>query len=247
MVWCERTNGIEFTGSNVTRLEPKQPVVFSDLDGTLLDHGRRLSKRNHDTLMQLGAQGVARVIVTGRSRFSTTRVMDQDFPIDYLVTSSGAGIYDFRHDTLLFSDHLAPEQVQRAVQTLVNLDLDFMIQEQVPNNHHFSFHATNNHNPDFERRLKLYEGYGRALDPATRNFRESTQLLAICPPHGESAGAAVTARFTPRHDRYPNHVATRSRVHLVRDLSHYRIEVLRREVALRDAVFRSGFGDDGGE
>lgn len=166
----------------MTRFEPKQPVVFSDLDGTLLDHGRRLSQRNHDTLMQLGAQGVARVIVTGRSRFSTTRVMDQDFPIDYLVTSSGAGIYDFRHDTLLFSDHLAPEQVQRAVQTLIGLDLDFMIQEQVPNNHHFSFHATNNHNPDFERRLKLYEGYGRALDPATRNFRESTQLLAICPP-----------------------------------------------------------------
>ena len=73
-------------------------AVFTDLDGTLLGSDQQLSPANHDVLEVLGQQGILRVVVTGRSLFSCRRVLDRSFPIDLLVTSSGAGIFSFPTD-----------------------------------------------------------------------------------------------------------------------------------------------------
>ena len=76
-------------------------MVVTDLDGTLLDTQARLGSVNRQALELLGETGSLLVIATGRSLHSAESVLDADFPIDYLVFSSGAGILDWSNRELL--------------------------------------------------------------------------------------------------------------------------------------------------
>ena len=61
-------------------------AVFTDLDGTLLNSNQRLSDINRQTLISLGKAGICRIVATGRSLYSAQRVLDDAFPIDYLLS-----------------------------------------------------------------------------------------------------------------------------------------------------------------
>ena len=87
-------------------MKDKPKIVFTDLDGTLLNSSSQLSPRNRDMLYQLGEQNILRVVATGRSLFSARRVLTMDFPIDYLVFSTGAGIIDWKKQHILYKKNL---------------------------------------------------------------------------------------------------------------------------------------------
>ena len=94
-------------------------ALFTDLDGTLLGSDQTLSPVNRKALERLGGHGITRVVVTGRSLYSTRRVLDRHFPIDLLVTSSGAGIFSFPDLDLLASYTLTPAEVSQAISVLL--------------------------------------------------------------------------------------------------------------------------------
>ena len=163
-------------------------AVFTDLDGTLLGSDQQLSPANHDVLEVLGQQGILRVVVTGRSLFSCRRVLDRSFPIDLLVTSSGAGIFSFPNFKLLFDQALTETEVSKSIEVLNALKLDFMVHDPVPDNHRFRWHQHTAHNPDFAHRLTVYEGHHRPIEELDRFGRTSTQLVAVSLP-GDNGSA----------------------------------------------------------
>ena len=73
-------------------MTPKIKIVVTDLDGTLLPSQGCISKKNYNTLVSLRDKEIIRVIATGRTLYSAMAVLPEDFPIDYLIFSSGAGI-----------------------------------------------------------------------------------------------------------------------------------------------------------
>jgi len=77
-------------------------LVATDLDGTFLRNDKSISKENLETLNFLGERGIFRVIATGRNLKKTLEVIAPDVPFDYVVFSSGAGVYDLRKDKLIF-------------------------------------------------------------------------------------------------------------------------------------------------
>ena len=79
-------------------------IVITDLDGTLLNNRQEVSFEDMKSLYWLGENNVIRVIATGRNFFSLSKVLKSNFPIDYLVFSSGAGIYDWKNKTCLITD-----------------------------------------------------------------------------------------------------------------------------------------------
>ena len=164
---------------------PDKRAVFTDLDGTLLNSQQLLTSANRDTLNALGKAGIQRIVVTGRSLFSARRVMDMEFPIDLLVTSSGACIFNFPALDILYSAVLSKQQVRRAVVCLKQLRLDFMIHAPLPNNHLFGWYRNSSSNEDFDRRIQLYSNYSHPLPADFTGTGPATQLLAIC-PHGEN-------------------------------------------------------------
>ena len=156
-------------------------MVVTDLDGTLLDGHSRLSERNRRMLDRLGRAGVVRVLATGRNLYSARRVIDEEFPIDYLIFSSGAAIAAWPSGEMLRAHHMASHQARLAAGVLMELGLDFMLHAPVPENHRFFYWRAGQPNPDFERRYQRYVEYAREWpDPLPENLQAS-QLLAIEP------------------------------------------------------------------
>jgi hypothetical protein len=156
-------------------------AVFTDLDGTLLDANQRLTPVNRRTLEQLGRDNIWRIVVTGRSLFSARRVLGPHFPIDVLVTSSGAGIFEFPGEQMVHSAIMEESHVQRSAAVLKQFSLDFMIHAPLPDNHFFKWHRAGDQNKDFSKRLEIYSGYHQPLKEDLTLVGAATQLLVICP------------------------------------------------------------------
>jgi hydroxymethylpyrimidine pyrophosphatase-like HAD family hydrolase len=172
-------------------MAPKGMVV-TDLDGTLFQRERRCSPRNLSTLALLGELGVLRVIATGRHLVSARRVLTEEFPIDYLVFSSGAGILDWKRQRLLRKLNMSQAELVRAFAVVAGLRLDFMLHRPIPENHLFFYYrASDGPNPDFEARCVLYREFASPGAEAASSGRPSAlsppveqacQILAIEPP-----------------------------------------------------------------
>ena len=97
-------------------------LAISDLDGTLLQGEAEISDTDLAAFALLESRGIPRVIATGRSLFSTRRVLQNDFPIDYLVFSAGAGVMDWREQKLLRKQTIPAELVTKAILLLQQLE-----------------------------------------------------------------------------------------------------------------------------
>jgi Cof subfamily protein (haloacid dehalogenase superfamily) len=158
-------------------------LLVTDLDGTLLGNDGQLSTANRLALETLGSNGVRRVIATGRSLFSARKVIDEHWPIDTLVFSSGAGVIDWPTQELTSAFSLDAKQIERAAAVFDELGLSFMVHECIPQNHRFWFRrsVSSEANLDFSRRIALYEQHSQELESLPT---KATQLLAVVPPNG---------------------------------------------------------------
>ena len=158
------------------------PGIFAtDMDGTLLPPGRDFMQKDIKALEHLGRIGVVRVIATGRSPFSFRRMMgERKLPVDYLVLSSGAGIQDYRTGQFLRHCVMDAGSSKRAVDCLRSLELDFCLQEEIPNNHAFTYWYCSKSNPDLESRIGLYSEHCRPMEE-DEVINPSTQIVAVVP------------------------------------------------------------------
>ena len=175
-------------------------IILTDFDGTLFNRERYITDENYSALKEAREAGYITAIDTGRSLYSFKRVAKQlSRPIgdyfDYLIFSSGAGIIKFSDDSLFEADNLSPPEANEAAALLFKQGIDFMIQREVPDNHFFVYVKSNGAiNPDFYRRINIYQDFARPLDPADGDselerieqvcFEGVSQLVAVIPPSG---------------------------------------------------------------
>jgi len=156
-------------------------MVVTDLDGTLLSPQHQISEQDLQSLKMLGKKNVFRVVATGRSLYSVKRVIQDGFPIDYLIFSSGAGIIDWNTNEIVYSQSLNPAEVVIIANLLISRQIDFMIHKPIPENHKFVYSQTRKHNPDFYRRIKLYQQFAKPLTFEPVAFGDACQFIAIIP------------------------------------------------------------------
>ena len=157
-------------------------MVVTDLDGTLLNSDQKVSADDLKSMKDLGDQGIIRVIATGRSPYSFQRVMATDFPIDYLIFSSGAGIMDYRSKEILYSKNLPEKIVHDIAGTFRDLNIPFKVLAPVPENHNYVYYKNGELHPDFVRRMETYRGFEKPISFDPPNFGEACQFLIILPP-----------------------------------------------------------------
>lgn len=162
-------------------------MVITDLDGSLLQSNHRISETDYKTLITLGEMKILRVIATGRNLYSANKVLANNFPIDYLIISSGAGIIDWKSKKMILSYDMKPDEVEIATKELINEKMDFMIHKPVPDNHYFTYFYTGKNNPDFFRRIELYKDFAYKTDYKFCNSCRASQLLAIEVNHSNSS------------------------------------------------------------
>ncbi len=159
----------------------KIELVATDLDGTLLKTNQSISKEDINTLKSLGKQNIYRIIATGRSVYSVNKILNKDFPIDYLIFSSGAGILEWKSKKIILSYHLTKDKVAAIAKLLITQQIDFMIHEPIPDNHRFVYYKNEKNNPDFINRCELYKDFCSPIKYKNANFKEACQIIAIIP------------------------------------------------------------------
>lgn len=159
-------------------------MVVTDLDGTLFNSDRDISGLDLHTLVTLGRKNIVRSVATGRSLFSACKLIPPDFPIDYLLFSTGAGIMHWPQQKLLMHRSMEKMAVKHVFDLLMKRGLDFMIHRPIPDNHYFLYYQNQpaNVNPDFQRRLEIYRDFAQPGNPAESITAEACQIVAIQPP-----------------------------------------------------------------
>ncbi len=156
-------------------------IIFTDLDGTLLNSERTVTSPNFNCLEKLGQHKIYRVIATGRSLFSFEKVISSGFPADFLIFSTGAGIIDLNTKKLLHSSSLKRTDITYISNYLIDQKADFMVHHTVPDNHYFTYYGDTTTDTDFTRRLQIYQDYARKYDSASCLPHESAQIIAVFP------------------------------------------------------------------
>ena len=120
-------------------------MIITDLDGTLLQDDQKVGEKDYQSLVELGQQGYIRVIATGRSPFSFSRVIADDFPIDYLVFSSGTGVMNWKNKEILISYSLTEEKVRELACMFKEVEVDFKVLAPIPDNHFYVYYQEGTH------------------------------------------------------------------------------------------------------
>ena len=89
----------------------KIKLVAMDLDNTLLDSEKQISKHTEEVLKEAIRRGVYIVPATGRI-FKAIPEFLRDIPgVRYAVCCNGATVYDQKEDKIIYTNHLPKETV----------------------------------------------------------------------------------------------------------------------------------------
>jgi HAD superfamily hydrolase (TIGR01484 family) len=163
-------------------------LFVTDLDGTLLTDDKIVSERDRETLCRLRRSGNVVAAATGRSLYSFERALATmgadigSLPLDYLIFSTGAGIFRFAENRIVRHLAISRSDVERIASCFERMQLDYMIHKPIPDTHHFTFRSHGRDNPDFFQRIGLYQAFASPLTPNGPVFESATQVLAVMPP-----------------------------------------------------------------
>ncbi len=168
-------------------MNPK--FVITDFDGTLLNDQKRVSEEDYHTLERLRQKKIGVAIATGRSLNSLRDALSDmghddlhtDFPIDYVLFSTGAGILDFSKQTIVFQRSIPKKAVGRITQYFDEQKIDYMVHKAIPETNHLLYKSHGQKNKDFHKRLSLYNAHAKPWETHENQFEFATQVLAIVP------------------------------------------------------------------
>ena len=168
-------------------------IFVSDLDGTLL-RGGRISAGDLQALDNLGEHKILRVIATGRSLYSAKACLSDDFPADYLILSTGNQIVNWPTGEIVRSASMPAAAVRDICLFLRSLELSFMVHEDFPHNHRFSYHRGAKNVPDFDRRVALYARHGQEVTNC-QGHGPASQIVVIVDSDDMTMHDRIVARL----------------------------------------------------
>jgi hydroxymethylpyrimidine pyrophosphatase-like HAD family hydrolase len=154
-------------------------AFFCDLDGTLAQSSGHISPQDKEVFEKLKDNNILRVIVTGRSPYSADKVIDSSFPIDYLVCSTGCAVFKWPERKLIEKHGLTEKEVNIAADAFRKRKIDFMVLDEVPQNHRFSAYIFDKVHPDMQRRIDLYDGYVKRTKYHSPVKGSACQLIGV--------------------------------------------------------------------
>jgi hypothetical protein len=159
----------------------KIKLVATDLDGTFLRNDKSISSENLDALHLLGQLGIQRVIATGRNLEKTMEVISPEIPFDFIVFSSGAGVYDKKSDKLLYHQNIHPDVVQQLSGFLIDCNLNFHLFKPVPRNFECWFYRGSVPCEEFERYFSFHQSHADPFPGNNQVDSEACQFLVVFP------------------------------------------------------------------
>lgn len=157
-------------------------AIITDLDGTILPHGGNISESTLQSLREVEKEGMVRIIATGRTLFAARKFLPDDFPVDYLIFSSGTGILRWKDKKILSAHHLSMQEAQQIADYLWGYNINFTVQQTIPDNHYFYYTDIYPHHTDFLRRIEKFREFGTLIRHSGEIRTAATQFLLILDP-----------------------------------------------------------------
>lgn len=168
----------------------RMELFITDFDRTLLRDDKTISQKDINALKELKKHGIVSCIATGRSIYSFQKILKTfafktlfEFPIDYLIFSTGAGIMDFHTGEILKDFSLNGSDVIFISDYFEKFSLDYMVHKPVPDTHYFVYKFHGKENPDFFNRIEFYKEFAFKLsvNKKLQDFGKSTEILSVLP------------------------------------------------------------------
>lgn len=160
-------------------------LVATDLDGTFLKNDHSISPKNLEALQQLGSRNIIRVAATGRNMKKVHDVLALKTPFDFIVYSSGAGVYNWQSQQHIFSRNLAESSVQKLLRFFIGERVNFHAFFPTPENHRHWYFRGENPCEEFERYFSYNQAFAYELDENNLPDTEMCQFLVIIPEDEE--------------------------------------------------------------
>ncbi len=160
-------------------------LVATDLDGTFLKNDRSISEKNLEALHVLGENKIVRAVATGRNLRKVKEVLNDYTPFDYIVYSSGAGVYDWKAQKEIYNCNLGSESVKKLFRYFISEDVNFHAFFPAPENHkHWYFRGSKNCE-EFERYFSYNNAFAYQLNIENLPETQLCQFLVIIPEDEE--------------------------------------------------------------
>ena len=156
-------------------------LVATDLDGTFLKNDRTISDKNLNALKMLGENNVIRVAATGRNLHKVKEVINGHVPFDYIVFSSGAGVYNWNTKQHIFNQNINEVASTKLIEYLVNRKINFHVFYPIPENHKHWYFRGDKECEEFERYFQFNNAYASDLVESGMPESGVCQFLVIIP------------------------------------------------------------------
>ncbi len=154
-------------------------LVVTDLDGTFLKNDHSISLKNLEALELLGEKKIVRAVATGRNLKKVTEVLNNHVPFDYIIYSSGAGLYDWKEKKHISTQNIDIEISKKLLLFFTNRKLNFHAFHPSPDNHKHWFFRGDTHCDEFERYFGFNQNFASELNSQQIPQTELCQFLII--------------------------------------------------------------------
>ncbi len=154
-------------------------LVATDLDGTFLKNDRTISSNNMKALFKLGDKKIMRVAATGRNLEKVKQVLNKHVPFDFVVFSSGAGIFNWKEKKHIYNQNIKTESVRKLLNYFIQQNINFHAFYPVPQNHKHYYYRGNEKCEEFERYFNFNKADADELNVNNLPKSELCQFLVI--------------------------------------------------------------------
>ncbi|RIH64269.1 HAD family phosphatase [Mariniphaga sediminis] len=174
-------------------------LVATDLDGTFLKDDRSVSQENLRALHLLGKKQIVRVVATGRNLRKVTEVIARDVPFDYIVYSSGAGIFDWKKQEHIFHQNIGQETASHLVEYFRQKDYNFYAFAPAPENHRLWYHKGTQDCEEFNRYFSFHNSFSEPL-PENGKWESGLCQFMLIIPEDDSIFEQVKNEIEGQHN-----------------------------------------------
>jgi Cof subfamily protein (haloacid dehalogenase superfamily) len=156
-------------------------LVATDLDGTFLKNDHSISPENLNALHSLGNRKIVRVVATGRNLRKVMEVIPLEVPFDYIVYSSGAGIYNWKKQQHIFQQNISHDAASLLIDHFRERDYNFYMFAPAPANHRLWYYRGNQECEEFNRYFEFHRSHSGPLLKEEISSDGICQFLLIIP------------------------------------------------------------------
>jgi Cof subfamily protein (haloacid dehalogenase superfamily) len=156
-------------------------LIATDLDGTFLKDDQTISIKNLKALHNLGDAEIVRVAATGRNLHKAEQVLNKHIPFDFIVFSSGAGVFDWKNKKHIYNKNIEKKSSKKLINYFIEKKLNFHAFFPVPENHKHWYFRGEKHCEEFERYFQFNNAFASEIKPNKIPDTNLCQFLIIIP------------------------------------------------------------------